>query len=252
MAELAVRRWINDVAVHGVAGGSPRAARRLDGKTNPMLVVATTVAVASREVGHRYWAVTVASEVRPAEASSFDTDLWFFEVGVVHRLDGTAAVGTPAVVPQPQPPVVAFAGRALAVPRPGDPLVATAQSFLAALLAGTGELSRYLSPGAAMSPVIPPPFTTVAVERTAAVGAGPARVVLRVDALATTAAGAELRLLYELTLEQRGGRWEVRHLSGAPTLRHPNASSPDGATTTVRATKAPPAPPTTSSPTPGA
>ncbi|MBW3643614.1 MAG: conjugal transfer protein, partial [Actinobacteria bacterium] len=182
-----------------------------------------------------------------------DAEWWFFEVGVVHLEGRPAAVGTPAVVPEPPSRLIPpLAGPALGRARPGDALAATAASFLRALLTGSGEVARYLAPRTAIAPVSPPPFAAVEVERTALVETTPDRSVLRVEALSTTAGGTDLRLVYELTLEQRGGRWEVRHLSGAPTLRHANPPPPDRATTTVPATDTPPTPPTTSSPTPGA
>ena len=45
----------------------------------------------------------------------------------------------------------------------GDPVADAATHFLQALLAGQGEIGRYLAPGAAVAPVTPAPFAEVAV-----------------------------------------------------------------------------------------
>lgn len=252
VAEIAVRRWLDTGGNASLSGDRGSIETGRDGKSRSRLEVLSTAAVASRRIDVGYWAVTVAADLRQSAAPALDAEMWFFEVGVLHGEDGTVAVGTPAVVPQESPPPSSPAGPALGLPRPGDPLAATAESFLRALLASSGEVGRYLAPGTPIPPVNPPPFAAVEVERTAPVETSPDRTILRVEALATTAHGTDLRLVYELTLEERGGRWEVRHLSGAPTLRHVNASPANRGTTTLPATKARPAPPTTSSPTPGA
>lgn len=212
-AELAVRRWLD-----GSAGGAAPdvvnvASASLGADSRPVVLATNMVAAHLRT--DRYWAVTVGVEVAHAGR---EPGVWFVEIGVVDTPQGLLAAGAPAVVPSPlRAGSASPAGRAFAVPAPGDPIATTAQAFLDALLTGRGDLSRYLAPGTRMAPVTAS-FDSVVVERLAEVATTAQRRILRVDALATTA-GADLDLEYELTLELRAGRWEVRRMSGAPTLR---------------------------------
>lgn len=235
-AELSVRRWLAGDA-QGATSEGPLIATTGRVAGAPLATAATHV-VATRRLSARYWAVTVGVETSPGPA------LWFFETGVLDTADGAVAAGPPAVVPSPLPTGAAVpAGRSLETPAPGDPLAATAQAFLDALLAGRGDVSRYLAPGTRMAAVAPA-FESIRVLRMASVARTAGRSIVRVEAVATTA-GAELRLGYELTLEQRAGRWEVRGLSGAPTLRPIAGPSPSASPTT-----SPPAHPTTTAVTP--
>lgn len=225
LAQLAVRRWLT----HAPAQPDALGARR-DGAANGARVGATD-AVASRRVGERYWAVTVAVDIdRPGDPLG----PWFFEIGVVDTDAGLAVTGAPAVVP---PPVRAEldvpASRWRAVHRPDDEAAATAQAFLDALLTGRGDLARYLAPGVRLAPVTPA-FDAVRVVRSAHVDSSPDRRVVQAEAVATSA-GLEVPLAYELVLERRAGRWEVRALSGAPTLRRrvPAASATSSTTSVV-------------------
>lgn len=223
-AELAVRQWLGNDDLSGEASiGDP------DRGAAVAPVVTATDAVATRAVTDHYWAVTVAVEVgQPGGGSA----LWFVEIGVFETPEGLLASGAPAVVPSPVrgDPAVPV-GQALSVPGPDDPIAATSQAFLEALLTGQGDVSRYLAPGAQLAPV-GSVFESVRVQRTAEVETSAQRLVVRVEALATTV-GMEVHLGYELTLEQRAGRWEVRRLSGAPTLRRvPTPSASTTSTTT--------------------
>lgn len=219
-AEWAVRRWAD-------AGASPGALAPPSGRepAEPLAITATHP-VATRQLRPRYWAVTLGVEAGPGPS------LWFVEIGVLDTDTGLVAAGLPAVVPSPLRADAAVpVGRTLKVPAADDPIAVTTQAFLDALLAGRGDVSRYLAPGARMEPVAPT-FDSVRVLRTAEVAATAGRYVVRLEALAL-AAGVELRLGYELTLEQRADRWEVRRLSGAPTLRPVAATAPRASSTTL-------------------
>lgn len=103
-----------------------------------------------------------------------------------------------------------------------DPLALTAADFLNALLAGVGDVTRYTSPEADVSPIIPAPYTEVSVE---SVHAQPAAEGAHTELLVRVrAASGESRILleYVLRLVQRSGRWEVAAILGAPP---PTASS---------------------------
>lgn len=222
-AELAIRRWVaGDDEGPSLGPGSSPPPSAADAS-----VVTAAAAVAGRQVSEGYWAVTVAVEVdRPIHGSA----QWFFEIGVLETPDGLLASGAPAVVPAPvRADVGVAAGRALATPGPDDPIAAAAQAFLEALLAGRGDVARYLAPGVRMAPVIPA-FDAVRVLRTADVDSSARRRVVRVEALATSGEH-RFSVGYQLSLELRAGRWEVRRLSGAPTLRRPPASPAPSSTT---------------------
>lgn len=189
------------------------------------LAITATHPVATRQTRPRYWAVTVGVEAGPGPS------LWFVEIGVLDTDTGLVAAGLPAVVPSPLRADAALpVGPTLRVPGADDPIAVTAQAFLDALLAGGGDVSRYLAPGARIEPVTPT-FDSVRVLRTAEVTTTAGRNMVRLEAVAV-AAGVELHLGYELTLEQRAGRWEVRRLSGAPTLRPAAAASSHAPSTT--------------------
>ena len=235
-AEWAVRRWAD-------AGASPGALAPPSGREPAApLDITATHPVASRQLRSRYWAITLGVEAGPGPS------LWFVEIGVLDTDAGLVAAGLPAVVPSPVRAEAALlpAGRTLKVPAADDPIAVTTQAFLDALLAGRGDVSRYLAPGAHMEPVTPT-FDSVRVLRTAEVTATAGRNVVRLEA-AAVAPGVELRLGYELTLEQRAGRWEVRRLSGAPTLRPgptgaahaPSTTSPPATSTSTAVAPATP------------
>ena len=218
-AGWAVRQW-------AATGASPGALAPPSGRepAEP-LVITATFPVATRQLRQRYWAVTLGVEAGPGPS------MWFVEIGVLDTDTGLVAAGPPAVVPSPlRAEAASPAGRTLKVPAADDPIAVTTQAFLDALLTGRGDVSRYLAPGARMEPVTPT-FDSVRVLRTAEVAATAGRYVVRLEALAV-ASGVELRLGYELTLERRAGRWEVRRLSGAPALRPVAVAAPNAPSTT--------------------
>lgn len=114
---------------------------------------------------------------------------------------------------------------------PNDPVNDVVRRFLAALLAGDGEVSRYSSPGAVIRPIIPAPYAGVELVSlvrdtspssgdssgaTAAPGTGQR---LRVLATIRVSGSDGIQMLsYPLRLTSRAGRWEVSSLDGAPPL----------------------------------
>jgi hypothetical protein len=173
--------------------------------------------------------------------------LWYLEIGVTRTDQGLRSVGTPAVVPGPSDPTpLSNAPATLSSPAQDDPRAVTAEAFLRALLTGAGDPVRYAAPDSAIAAIAHPPFVTVTVERTAVLESDPTRTVLRVTVNATTADDIERQTAYELVLAERDGRWEIKALSGAPTL--PRDHAPTGTSTT---TTMPPST-TTSAASPGA
>lgn len=98
----------------------------------------------------------------------------------------------------------------------------TVEAFLSAYLAGSGEISRYVSPGSEISAITPAPYMTITVtdvksdvEPSDAPGTGS---VVHVLATAEVSSASDQRLTttYALTLTARDGRWETTSVDLAP------------------------------------
>ncbi|MBB5109343.1 conjugal transfer protein [Streptomyces spectabilis] len=154
------------------------------------------------------WSVTVAAV--------YERTVRYFAVPVVVSSDESAVVmaAAPALVPAPGRLPVPASPYGVAVE--DGPLAGAVRGFLAAYLAGRGEVGRYLAPGGRLS-AVSPAAASVAVrevsarEREAAGGSVP-EAGTRIHVLARV----EVRdgwgrwpLAYELTLVARGGRWEI-------------------------------------------
>ncbi|MFH8736830.1 conjugal transfer protein [Streptomyces sp. NPDC017964] len=203
-------------------------------------------AVRVTEVSPGYWSVTVAAHVAAskkaaAKASTTDPDqaasagavLRYFQVPVkaVAR-GGYVAAALPAEVSAPTTGKGLDLGYGTPVPADThDPATATVSQFLAAYLAGAGELDRYLSPGTDLSPVSPAPYTQTEVSQVAELGGDfrtnppaseGARRELLVDIWATAPDGQVRPLTYAIALKARDGRWEIASLDAAPSLSNPS------------------------------
>lgn len=109
---------------------------------------------------------------------------------------------------------------------PAGPIGQSIAGFLAAYLAGQGQLDRFVSPGASLAPPLPPPFAAVQpVElRThekfepgqAARPTDGTAVHVLVRAGAFDATGQNTPVDYALTLVARAGRWEINRIDPAP------------------------------------
>ena len=199
--------FLGDVALDSVETGSWLATR--------------TTSLGAQEVSPGYYSVVVAAEVVATDTEPGDqpAGVRYFSVGVAETTTGRVIIGLPALI-SPPPRVSApellvgrFDGLATA---PG--LEEMLPRFLAALLTGNGELTRYTSPSSPIVAMQPPPFTTVEVLQTGLVETpdGPTEVGALVRA--TDADGRAQILEYALVVEQRDGRWEVSQLLPAPTL----------------------------------
>jgi hypothetical protein len=234
-AELAAERWVP-------RSGDQTTATRLDltaadqPPEDGPAAVDRGAAVAVRTVAPRYWAVTVAVDVvERRDGDALPAAAWFVEVGfVIDRAGQPALAGAPGLVP---PPVAAAidarpARPNLRPPAQDDPFAATIAGFATALLAGSGDVSRYLAPGLDLRAVSPPPFSSVTVDRLGveqtAADAARARVLVE----GRMPGGAVVFVAYELQLRLRDGRWEVGALSAAPTLSDEGPGSVARVTTT--------------------
>lgn len=159
------------------------------------------------------WSVTVA--VQYADA------VRYFAVPAIAAAGGGsfAVTGAPAVVAAPA--LHGAPESAYGVTVAEGPLTTTAGEFLSAYLAGRGEVSRYLAPGAKMSAVSPAAASSVEVEdvsarEESAAGEKVPQDGTTVHVLVTVEArddAGRWPLAYELTLSSRGGRWEIAALA---------------------------------------
>ncbi|MFE0930622.1 conjugal transfer protein [Streptomyces mutabilis] len=160
------------------------------------------------------WAVTVAAQYA-------DSTVRYFAVPVTADRTGASftVTGAPGVVAGPARAAVPSSPYTVSVPSDSS-LSSTIGEFLGAYLTGTGEVDRYLAPGAKLAPVSPASYTSVtvqevsAIEEAAAAGQVPAdgtKVRVRVQAEARDDAG-RWPLAYELALTARSGRWDVAAL----------------------------------------
>jgi len=187
--------------------------------------VTRTTSLGAVEVAPGYYAVTVAAEVVAADADSDGQQVWvpvgtrFYSVGVAETDSGWAIVGLPSLIPAP---VVAAVPELLIDRRGGldaNPgLEEMLLRFLAAYVAGDGELARYTSPSSPVVPVQPPPFTGVEILEAGIVETSDDVTEVAVLVRATDGAGRAQVLEYSLVVEQRDGRWEVSHLLPVPPL----------------------------------
>lgn len=173
------------------------------------------------------WTVTVAAQVSDSRMSARR----FFALPV--KVSGSTVVAVSLPGERPGPQVVA-AGPALNYPEEVDlraPLAAVASDFLAALIAGQGDVQRLVSPEADIRPVMPAPFTSVKVDRVVAQHEVPesprdgTRLEVMVTAVAQVDRQRQVVVQYPLTVTVRAGRWEVLTIRDVPLLSTKTASA---------------------------
>ncbi|WP_312897594.1 conjugal transfer protein [Kitasatospora kifunensis] len=169
----------------------------------------------------------------PAAAAGSAGSVHYFQVPVATApagggASGYVALAMPAEVAAPpriQAPALVYGPWRPALP--GDPLTAAVTEFLTSYLTGTGDLTRYLSPGTQLTAISPAPYTALAVDELAVEGEqsgtqlttvppGGTRLRVLVQLRATGPDGLRVPLTYALTLQTRAGRWEIASLDGAP------------------------------------
>lgn len=182
------------------------------------------------------WSVTVGVDASwPDEAGNLlPAQRLYFEVPVAAAGHGTAAsvLALPAPVPAPQPVADAELRYQTGLAA-NSALGTTVGEFLQALLTGQGDVSRYVTPGAAITAVTPATFSAVDVRRvwateqldaSATPDDGQTAQVL-VDAAVTPSSGVELATQYRLELTARAGRWEISQMQGNPVVRADSSAS---------------------------
>ncbi|MDF1596184.1 MAG: conjugal transfer protein [Acidimicrobiia bacterium] len=203
--------FLDNVSLDGVESGSWSATR--------------TTSLGASEVSPGYYAVRVAAEVVGAGSDADGQPVWvpagtrFYSVGVAETPTGWAVTGLPTLIPAPARVTVPD----LLIDRL-DGLDATPgleemlSRFLAAFLAGDGELARYTSPSSPIVPIQPAPFLSVEILEAGMAEASGGLSEVAVVVRATDIAGRAQILEYALVVEQRDGRWEVSELLPAPPL----------------------------------
>lgn len=169
------------------------------------------------------WSVTVAATVTDARDV---TAYRFFQIPVSY----TAGVLAALTLPTPISPAPAVRGASDGYETQVDTdsaLGQTVAQFLNAYLTGSGEVSRYLTPGVAMTPLDPSPYTSIRVLEIRAAGSDSAPSddprdgdQIRIIGLGAAAVTEEqtASVAYALTLTARAGRWEISAIDPVPAV----------------------------------
>ena len=205
--------FLDGVSLDGVESGSWSATR--------------TTSLGASEVSPGYYAVMVAAEVvAAAEGDADGQPTWvpagtrFYSVGVTETTTGWAITGLPTLMPAPaaatapDPLIDRLDGLDVA---PG--LEEMLSRFLAAYLAGDGELTRYTSPSSPIVPVQPAPFSGVEILQAGMAETSDGLTEVAVVVRAADDGGRAQILQYALVVDQRDGRWEVSELLAGTTRR---------------------------------
>ncbi|MBB1033318.1 conjugal transfer protein [Dietzia sp. CQ4] len=158
----------------------------------------------------------------------------YFQIPVLLTPSGARAASLPSPVAAPAAgSKVETAYRASA--DRSHPMVVSAQQFLNSMLADSGEISRYTSPGVEISPVTPPIASSVEIETVAAnddlpsanesVRDGQSAQILLTVRLRDEEQRPGMSAQYALTMAARAGRWEVASMDATPKVRALASSS---------------------------
>lgn len=194
------------------------------------------------------WTVTVAATVGSQGAPSVRR---YFTVPVTYSAGALIALATPAPVAGPDraaAPRLGYRYRAI----PTSPVAIATGEFLRALIAGAGDVTRFISPGADITAITPAPYSAVELEDVLVddeltdADANPETgrtVHVLVTATASLTKDQAISVAYSLTMTAREGRWEVAAIDASPQVRAA-APTPSGTSSGTPSTS-----PTTVTPT---
>lgn len=205
--------------------------------TQPWAYRDLTVASVDVTDGSDLVSVVVAANVEELDMESEDgATIWprrYFAVTVNASEAGLSVIGLPAPVAAPSkadtPVKLAYTESVMA----SSTAKATVVAFLNAYLAGSGEISRYVTPGSEITALTPAPFQVLEISdlladtepsdnpNTGAV----VHVLATVDV--SSAAGQQLTATYALTLTARDGRWETTSVDFTPLASSKPAAAPE-------------------------
>ena len=187
--------------------------------------------------GPGMWSVSVGATVTDAGGVARR----YFQVPVRYVAGAMIATSLPAPMPAPS----TASGLELAYQYTAalsEPSAAMVGQFLSALLTGSGDVTRYVSPGTAIAAVTPAPYTAVRVlevrtdqdlrDAPMEVPRGSDLHVL-VTAVATVSAEQQITVQYPLTLRVRASRWEVASVDPTPRTNTDPRPSLTGTTATT-------------------
>ena len=185
---------------------------------------ARTATIDVIEQGDSYWAVTVAADVLSNNEGAYEAaGIRFYTFGVIKTDDGFVATTLPAQVPAPPTldlPELVIEFLNAPTSAEIEPIAEALGGFFRALLAGAGDIERYVRPNTHLAPISPAPFATIDVR---SLGARPEvedpnRLLVRVEIRATDTAGNAQVMQYTVTVAQRAERWEVVELVAASPI----------------------------------
>ncbi|MEV6644486.1 conjugal transfer protein [Amycolatopsis sp. NPDC051371] len=227
-AEMYVRSWLS--ATRGDSAGLevfyPPGMKSQRAAGTQVPVDTAVVSATSPTAG--IWSVVVVADVLVLEpGGKRAASLLCTQVAMAGTGDTYVATSLPSPVACPG----TLGAAALAYDEVADPAGPVGQSvagFLAAYLAGQGQLDRFVSPGASLDLPRPAPFAAVqlAEVRThekfepgqAARPPDGTTVRSLVRASAWDATGQSTPVDYALTLVARAGRWEINRIDPAPLI----------------------------------
>ena len=190
------------------------------------------VTVVDAAAAGEWWTVTVSA--RGGQAGAGSTYRVAVRVDDMHSVPLTLPAQIPQQAPTPSDSARDDGPDQVSVSA-SDPAAAAAGGFVQTLLSGTGDLSRWTSPGAALTPVRPAicstaqPTTTAATDPPEPSDGQSTDVLVTVACRGTGKQPATTTLQYLLTLTARGGRWEVSAYTGST----PGSTSKDTGTSTA-------------------
>lgn len=120
-----------------------------------------------------------------------------------------------------------------------DPVWTSTEQFMGALLAGSGDITRYLTPGADIKAITPAPYVGVRLSDLRGFDDGTTtenpkdgtklKVIATVQLVNNTSQATTAQ--YALTLTARASRWEVTAIDLTPQLQAPTKPSPTPSST---------------------
>ncbi|MFC9437186.1 conjugal transfer protein [Nocardia sp. NPDC057030] len=212
-----------DEYVSGAAALQPSGTTGAARQASDPMVVYVSRGVSSPAV--EVWSVTVSVRVGKSGAAGAEQRN-FYRVAVSVAGGRLRALTLPALVEAPKRGIDLRS--AYSTPCGSEsPLAQVASGFLGALLAGSGDVARYVAPESGITALQPSPFTGVDSVSVTADDAdcGAKNSSARVLATITPKgeSGAVPALAYPLTMVRTAGQWQVRSMDAVPALSNPLA-----------------------------
>lgn len=174
--------------------------------------------------GFEIWAVTISVRVAKGAVVTAADTRQYYRVAVSLSDGRLRALSIPAVI---EPPAKG-SDLALAYSSPcaaDTPLSQVAAGFLGALLAGSGDVGRYVTQDSGITALKPSPLTAVELvsattdDNNCGNGKPQAKVLATVNPKGD--GGAMASLAYPLSMIRNGGQWQVQSIDPVPALTNP-------------------------------